>query len=336
VCAACAWPVAHGPLGYALEYAIALVALHLAALRALLAGATVLHIHNPPDLFVGAGAMFRLARRKVIFDHHDLAPETIQAKFNRGALARAAALAERLTYAVASHVLVTNESYASLAMASGKSSRQITVVRNAPPAAWLRAPGKDDRDRERLSRVELVYLGAISSQDGVAGLAPVVAALRAEPYGLDAHLTVIGDGDARPALERALREHNVAPYTTITGWVALERVPELLDRADICVDPAPATYVNQRSTMMKVAEYLARARPVVAYDLVETRRTAGDAALLVTPGDVGAFCAAIATVACDGALRAELARAAARRAPALVWEHSERALLDAYERLHTA
>lgn len=322
----------HGPLGYLAEYLLAGLALYLAALWRLLRGATVLHIHNPPDLFAGAGALYRATGRKVIFDHHDLFAETVEAKFGSGLAARGAALAERLTYAASDLVIATNESYAELAMSRGGKSRDaVAVVRNAPPAAWAgfaRAPREGV-----LERLEIAYLGTVSTQDGVEGLAPVLAALRAEPNGLDPRLTIIGDGDARPLVEQAMRDHGVADRATFTGWVALDDVPALLQEADVCVDPAPATEVNDRSTMMKVAEYLALGKPVVAYSLRETQRTADGAALLVEPGDVNAFSLAVARLAREPELRARMAAAASDRARSLTWEHSERALLEAYDRL---
>lgn len=323
-----------GPLGFLLEYVIAAIALHVGAARELIAGATVLHIHNPPDVFVLAGLLYRLAGRQVIFDHHDLFPETVEVKFGHGLASRMATLAERLTYAVANRVIATNESYAQRAVErGGKDRNEITVVRNAPPESWRRyavapRPG-------RLSEVRLAYLGTVSTQDGVEGLAPVMASLCRERH-IDARLTIIGDGDARPALEAAFAAEGVSDRVEFTGWVDLERVPELLQAADVCVDPAPATYVNERSTMMKVAEYLALGKPVVAYDLLETRRTAGEAALLVTPGDVSGFCRCIAALAEDPALRARMAEAAEERAQALTWEYSERALLEAYASLRPA
>jgi glycosyltransferase involved in cell wall biosynthesis len=322
----------HGPLGYLVEYLLAGLALYLAALWRLVRGATVLHIHNPPDLFAGAGAAFRAAGRKVIFDHHDLFAETVEAKFGPGLAARGAALAERLTYATSDLVIATNESYADLAVGRGGKPRDaVAVVRNAPPAAWTTL-AREPRGGV-LERVEIAYLGTVSTQDGVEGLAPVLAALCAEPYGLDPRLTIIGDGDARPLVEQALREHGVADRATFTGWVALEDVPALLQMADVCVDPAPATDVNDRSTMMKVAEYLALGKPVVAYALLETQRTADGAAVLVTPGDVPAFSEAIARLAREPELRTRMAAAARQRAQALTWEHSEHALLEAYDRL---
>ncbi|MGI8713985.1 MAG: glycosyltransferase family 4 protein [Solirubrobacteraceae bacterium] len=324
-----------GAGGFALEYLVASVALHRAALRALLHGATVLHIHNPPDIFFPAGALYRLAGRRVIFDHHDLFPETVGVKFGAGPASRVASWCQRMTFAVADHVIATNESYAAVAREVGRKRReQVTIVRNGPPAAWtsLAADGREGV----LEQIRLAYLGAISSQDGVEGLAPVMARLCAGPDALDVRLTVIGDGDARPALEAALARNGVAERVTFTGWVAPARVPELLAAADLCVDPAPATDVNERSTMTKLAEYLALGKPVVAYDLLEARRTAGDAALLVPAGDVDAFAKAISELARDPALRHDFTRRARRRAiEELTWERSEQALFEAYAAVRT-
>jgi glycosyltransferase involved in cell wall biosynthesis len=321
-----------GALGFVLEYLVAGLALHWHAIRSLLRGATVLHIHNPPDLFFAAGALFRLAGRKVIFDHHDLFPETVEVKFGGGPPAAVARICQRLTMAVANHVIATNGSYADVArIEGGKSPTQVTVVRNAPPAAWLDLPL---RIREgRLATIRLAYLGALSSQDGVVGLAPVLANLRDMAEPIDVRLSIIGDGDARPLLERELAELGLAGQVTFEGWVPADRVPQLLQDADVCVDPAPATDVNQRSTMTKIAEYLALGKPVVAYDLLETRRTAGEAATLVSPGDTAGFAEAIARLAGAPEERARLAHEARVRAAQLTWEQSERALLSAYEAL---
>ena len=146
-------------------------------------------------------------------------------------------------------------------------------------------------------------------------------------------LTIIGDGDGRAAVEAELAAQGVEDRVVFTGRVAPNRVAELLQDADVCVDPAPATGLNERSTMTKLAEYLALGKPVVAYDLLEARRTARDAALLVPRGDVGAFAEAILDVARDPALRQRLGDEARRRAKELTWEHSERALLAAYAAL---
>jgi glycosyltransferase involved in cell wall biosynthesis len=324
-----------GAAGFVLEYLTAGILLNVAAVRALLRGSAVLHIHNPPDIFFPAAAAFRLMGRRVIFDHHDLFPETLSVKFGWRPAVAAARLCQRITFALANRVISTNVSYADVAIRSGRKPRSyVTVVRNGPPAAWVDRPVVT-RDGI-LENPHLAYVGAISSQDGVEGLAPVLTRLCSDPGPLDARLTIIGDGDGRALLEKKLEACGMAARVTFTGWLAAERVPDVLATADICVDPAPASDVNQRSTMTKISEYLALGKPVVAYDLLETHRTAGDAALLVRPGDVDAFAAAIAGLARDPARRRRLVYEGRRRAAELTWEQSEPSLLEVYRELEIA
>lgn len=318
-----------GALGLLLEYLVAAIALHAAALRALARGATVLHLHNPPDMFFAAGAIFRLAGRRVIFDHHDLGPELTEVKFGPGALHRAALIGERLTFAVATDVVAANESHAEIARARGhKRADRVTVVRNGPPPSWTRLPLA--LRPGALSLVRLAYVGSVGVQDGLDGMASVLACLRELAPELDAELTVIGDGDARAQFEHAANSLGVAASVKLLGWVPAGEVAELLQDADVCVDPAPPTPLNERSTMIKLMEYMALGKPVVAYDLLETRRTLGDAGLLVTPDDPRAFAEQIAVLARDGELRSRLATCARERARALTWDRSEIALLDTY------
>ena len=87
--------------------------------------------------------------------------------------------------------------------------------------------------------------------------------------------------------------------------------------------------------MIKVMEYMALERPIVAYDLPETRVSAGESALYVPPNDPQAFAGALALLARDPdrAPRrwARLAAGASRRS--LAWSHSAPPLLQVYEDL---
>jgi glycosyltransferase involved in cell wall biosynthesis len=72
------------------------------------------------------------------------------------------------------------------------------------------------------------------------------------------------------------------------------------------VEPAPDNAVNGMSTFIKVAEYMAAGLPVVAFDLTETRYTAGESAILIKPGDLEGFADAIEKLLNDETLRQEL------------------------------
>ena len=66
-----------------------------------------------------------------------------------------------------------------------------------------------------------------------------------------------------------------------TGRVSQGDLRAWLSAADLGVTPDPSTPFTERSTMNKTLEYMACEVAVVASDLKETRRCAGEAALFV-------------------------------------------------------
>jgi len=318
--------------GFAAEYLLAHAQLFMRGLVQLSKGATVVHLHNPPDTLFPIGAAARLLRRKVVFDQHDLFPELYREKFGHApTVERILRLAQRATVTVATTVIVTNESQKQSALRVGAKAKRITVVRNGPRRETLSdfsggraGPLRDPR---------LLFLGELDFQDGVVGLPSLLAAIRQNPETPEATLTIVGDGARRADVEREIAAAGLGQAVTLTGRVEHTRIPLLLDGADICLDPAPCSELNHRSTMIKIAEYLAAGRPVVAYELIETERTAGPAALYATCGDADAFVRQVVALASDPDLRKRLARAGGLRIHDLVWEESESFLLEAYARL---
>lgn len=314
---------------YLAEYGVAHAQLLVRTLIALLRGARTLHVNAPPDTLAIAAIAVRLAGGRVVYDMHDSGPELFEAKFGRSRLVSILRLAQRLALTVANQVIVTNESQAELArslLGAGR-ERGVTVVRNGPRAAEFARPSPGRGGV--LSEPQLVYVGTLDVQDGVLALPRLMTAPRLS----GARLTIVGDGAAEAELRAECERAGVAARVCFTGRVAHERVAELIAAADIAIDPAPANDLNHGSTMIKVAEYLSCARPVVAYELRETRRTAGEAALYAPDGDGDAFVTLIAELAGDGDRRLRLGELARQRALQLGWERSERALLAVYDRL---
>ncbi len=321
-----------GIAGFLLEYLVAGAALTAAAIAALARGTDVIHLHNPPDILFGAGALARALRRRVVFDHHDLFPELVAARFGPGPLVGVARGAERATFGVANAVLAANESHAAIARGRGHvPAEHVTVVRNGPAPGWLELePGNRDG---ALTDPHLVYVGSIARQDGAIALIEVLALLRTI-HGLgESRLTIVGEGEERAAIEAAARERGVAGAVEITGWLEPGAVPARIQEADICVDPALPNGLNEHSTMIKIAEFMALGKPVVAFDLRETRRTMHGAGVIAERPDPGAFAEAVAGLAADPARRLELGAQARERARELTWDRSEVALLEAYEQL---
>jgi glycosyltransferase involved in cell wall biosynthesis len=313
---------------YALEYGVAHLQLFSRALVALLRGANTLHINGPPDTLALAGFAARLVGARVVYDMHDSGPELFEAKFGASIGLGALRAGQRAAIGCAHQVIVTNESQRELVLARGRrSSRDVTIVRNGPRISEFPSP-PPGRPGE-LVAPKLVYVGTLDVQDGVLELPEL---LRAPALG-GAHLTIVGDGAARTELRLRCEEAGVATRVAFTGHVPHERVADLIAAADIGLDPAPGTELNQGSTMIKVAEYMGCGRPIVAYDLCETRRTAGAAALYAPCGERQAFIDLICDLVRDGEQRLRLGMLARERALELTWEHSEQALCAVYERL---
>ena len=314
------------------EYAVAHVQLYARGGRALARGADVLHLHNPPDTLFGPAALARLLGRRTVFDQHDLFADLVAERLGRRWAAAIARAAQRATVRCADLVLVTNESQRELLAASGAvAAERIAVVRNGPPGAMLDRPAS--LRGGSLEDPHLVYVGALEVQDGVDALPGLLAGLR-DRHGLaGARLTVVGWGARLEPLREAAAALGLDEAMRFTGRVSHAEVIETLFSADVCLDTAPCSEFNQRTTMVKIGEYLAAGRPTVAFALRETARTAGDAAELVPCGDEPGFEAAVASLCADGGRRAELGSRARERARELTWDRSAAVLLAAYARV---
>jgi glycosyltransferase involved in cell wall biosynthesis len=107
-----------------------------------------------------------------------------------------------------------------------------------------------------------------------------------------------------------------------------------LSTADICLDPNPSSPLNDVSTWIKVMEYMALGKPVVSFDLKETRTSAGEAAVYVPPNDEAAFARAVAALMDDADRRSRMGEIGRRRIDAeLSWNITSRNLLSAYGQL---
>ena len=127
----------------------------------------------------------------------------------------------------------------------------------------------------------------------------------------------------RQRIERLAEASGVAGRLTITGLVPPGEVRRALEPATILVLPNTASAISERYTSpLKLFEYLAAGRPIVASDLPAIREvlTDGETAVLVRPDDVEAFAQALQRVSSDESLAARLGAAALALAPRYSWD----------------
>ncbi|HET7355097.1 MAG TPA: glycosyltransferase family 4 protein [Nocardioidaceae bacterium] len=328
--------------GFLAEYAYSFAATARLVLRARQSRGPfdVMQACNPPDIFWPLARMLR--RRdgtRFVFDHHDLCPELYRSRFHdaRTPAYLGLELLERMTFRTADRVTSTNESYAAIARRrGGKPAEHVTVVRTGPdPERMARGPEATEMRRGR--RHLVAYLGVMGPQDGV-DLAIRAAAEIVHGFGRDdVSFTFMGAGDSYPELVALRDQLGLREYVELPGRVPDSFVTDVLSTADLGLCPDPLNPLNDVSTMNKTMEYMAFGLPVVAFDLRETRVSAGDAAVYVEPNDVGLFARGVVDLLDQPELRSKMGRAGRTRVvDELAWEHQQHAYVEIFANLARA
>jgi glycosyltransferase involved in cell wall biosynthesis len=297
----------------------------------------VLQACNPPDIFWPLARWFRLRDgTRFVFDHHDLCPELYRSRFPDGRRLplRGLLFLERATFRAADAVTSTNESYARIARTrGGKSAEEVTVVRTGPDPERLK-PGPADIGLRRGRRHLVAYLGVMGPQDGVDIVIEAAHHIVTKLGRTDIAFILLGSGDSYGDLVRQRDRLGLRDHVVMTGRVPDEIVSAVLSTADIGLSPDPRNPLNDVSTMNKTMEYMAFRLPVVAFDLVETRVSAGPAAVYARPNEVEAFADAIVTLLDDPDARARMAEKGRQRVvEELAWSHQEKAYVAVFDRL---
>mgnify|MGYP001392637350 CR=1 FL=1 len=296
----------------------------------------VFQLCNPPDIFFPLSLFCQLCGTGVIFDHHDLFPESIAYRFRGfwGKLLYAVSrLMEYLTFRSSDVVMATNESYREIALSrGGKKPEDVFVVRNGPELDSFQPVAPDPSLKENFSYL-VSYLGIMGVEDGVE---PMLEAIRFVTHNLgrnDIYFALIGDGPMRELGQKRLTEWKLEKQVVMPGRLSERDVKKYLSTSDVCLSPDPYTPLNELSTMNKMMEYMIMGCPVVSFDLKEARVSAQEAAVYVPCGDARAFGRAIVDLLDDRARRKWMGELGRRRVlQDLAWGHQKQSLLAAYAR----
>jgi glycosyltransferase involved in cell wall biosynthesis len=324
-------------LGYFVEYsyfttACLIVSTYIFVRR----GFDVMHAHNPPDTLFLVALPFKLLGKKFVFDQHDLCPELYRSRYRaaEGFYTRFLRMLEWCSLKLADITIATNESYKQIQIErANKNPRDIFVVRNGPNQMRM-TPAAPSARLRRMKKSILCYVGSLNPQDGVDYLLRSLRHLLHALKRSDFHCVIMGTGDSLQDLRDLAGNLQLDRCVELTGFVSDEDLQANLAAADICVDPDPSSPLNDVSTWIKVMEYMASAKPIVAFDLKETRFSARDAAVYVEPNKEAEFAKAIVQLMEQPELRKEMGTYGRRRVEdELQWNTVGKNLLTAYETL---
>ncbi|MGG6296788.1 glycosyltransferase family 4 protein [Leptolyngbya sp. AN02str] len=299
-------------------------------------GFDIVHICNPPDLLFISALWFKLFHKaKVIFDHHDLAPEMYIAKYNRKDIFYyGLRLVEWLTFKTADLVIATNESHREIAMQrGGKHLEQVHIVRSAPDLARFYPVPPNAAHRK--GRTYLVgYVGIMGEPEGIDYLLEAIRYIVFDKGRTDIQFMLVGGGPALDKMIQLSQQLEVDDFVEFTGFRSGDELLERLTSSDICVEPSPSSAYNENCTMNKILEYMALGKPMVQFDLREGRRSAENASLYAQPNDVVEFAEKILELLASEELRTSMGQEGQRRMKTMLeWKHQAPKLLDAYASL---
>lgn len=199
--------------------------------------------------------------------------------------------------------------------------------RFSPPPRPGRPEGADAAvlDAAGVAPPFLAFVGTLEPRKNVPGLVAAFAAVAAGHP--DLRLVIAGhEGWGAAEVSDAVARSRVAHRVLRLGYAPAELVPALYRHAAAVVYPSFAEGFG-----LPALEALACGAPLVTTTGTAMAEVAGEAAVLVPPGDVDRLAASIERVLTDQSLAARLRGAGPQVAARYTWEACARAHVEAYE-----
>ncbi len=230
----------------------------------------------------------------------------------RGWVERYKLLAERVTIATCS-----NYSRDLLIDAGVPGERIVTVANGVDPSLF---GGTCRRQRSVGEPFRVLSVGRLVKKKDPR---PTIAAIRRlRDQGIDASLTIAGEGGMRRQVEECIEAHHLTAHVKLLGSVSHFEVIELLQNADAFVQHSvTAAGGDEEGMPMSVLEAMASGLAVVGTRHAGIPEAIGDCGHLIDPGDTEGLLGSLRSIAEDPSEALQLgARARARISEFHSWE----------------
>jgi glycosyltransferase involved in cell wall biosynthesis len=289
-------------------------------------GFDAIHACDAPHTAFFIGGLFKLlARTSLVFDYRNANAELGDARCGR-------LFFERMIFYNADIILAESRSDRHIALERGGAAPSKTfVVRSATDLTRTRVP--KPKPEFKCGRAHLIgYVGTVGQDEGIDLLLKAVRVLVRNLRRHDIHFGIVGGGSALADM-RLLAEHlGVADYVTFTGRLPDRELLQVLSAADVCVNSNRVKVGTDGSTLDKIMKYMALGKPIVQFDLSESRALAAEASLYARANDPVDMAGKILSLINNPKLRAEMGEIGRTRViEELSWKNEAPKLLGAYE-----
>jgi glycosyltransferase involved in cell wall biosynthesis len=205
---------------------------------------------------------------------------------------------ERIICNAANTVIVVTGSLRKIMAANGIRPEKLAVMSNGVNLSHFRTRPDSEALRQRLGLDGKVVIGFVGWFRNWHGLDVLIEAFhRAGLAARGAALLLVGDGPAMKQIREQIERLRTSESVILTGALPHEVVPEYLDLIDIAVQPA----ANEYCCPMKILEYMALSKPVVAprQENIQELLREDEEAVFFRPGDSEALGIALSGLVSD-------------------------------------
>lgn len=287
----------------------------------------LVHVHNVPDFLAFAAWPARWRGARVILDLHDLVPEFYASRFTAGErspVVAALQACERMSAAVADHVIVANDLWRDRVVRRSARHEACSVMLNHVDERVFRP-----RPRRRAfgeGGPLVLFPGGLQAHQGLDVAIRAFARLLVQRP--DARLHLVGDGSEKPALQALVESMGLQRSIRFFAPQPLAAIAERMAEADLGIVPKLANGFGNEAYSTKILEFMAVGVPVVvSRTRIDTHYFDPCEVRFFESGDDAALAQAMAEVLGNAHLREELVEAGLARAARERWgAHRQRYL----------
>lgn len=164
-------------------------------------------------------------------------------------------------------VLSINEGLREYTIEMGAARQKTQVIRAGVNLDWFSQADRKKK-REELGFAEdakvLFFMGWLYD---FSGLKEVTEALVQQPENSKIKLLVVGNGDLWEYLQSMKKMPGMVDKIIVVGWQPYTSIPDFIAAADICLLPAQKNDIMKNIVPIKMYEYMAAGKPVIATSL---------------------------------------------------------------------
>lgn len=228
----------------------------------------LVHVHNVPDFLVFSALPLKMKRVPVILDIHDLLPEFYASKFkvSQSSLAfRVLLLAERLSAAVANHVIIANHIWHERFVKRSGTGKKSSVVRNYPDLDIFANTRMTESSTASPASRNLVftYPGSLNWHQGV-DIAIKAFGLIADQLP-EAEFHIYGEGSAKNSLIELTKTLGLDQRVFFHPFLPAREIAGVMAATDLAIEPKRSkSEFGNEALSTKILEFMALGVPVVA------------------------------------------------------------------------